>query len=258
MTDQPRHLHVEHCMGTVFTIDVRDPGQWDNAVAEVVALLHQVNATFSTYRSDSDISRFRRAELSLEEADPLLCQVFSLCAQVQQETAGYFTARWRDGIDPTGIVKGWAIERASELLRTHGSVNHGVNGGGDMQLAGEGSPGQPWRVAIADPLHNGRVLAIATGRDLAVATSGTAERGAHIVDPFTGRPATALASVTVVGASLTRVDAYATAAFAMGARALRWLDAQPGVEGLVVAGDGTISATQAFPGTYERQLEPAL
>ena len=244
-------------MGTVFTIDVRDPGQWGGAVAEVVALLHHVDAVFSTYRSDSDISRFRRGELSLDEADPQLSQVFSLCAQVQQETEGFFTARWRDGIDPTGLVKGWAIEQASELLRARGSVNHGINGGGDMQLAGEGTPGEPWRVAIADPLQDDHVVAVVNGRDFAVATSGTSERGAHIVDPYTGRPATALASVTVVGASLTRVDAYATAAFAMGTRALRWLEGQRGYEGLVVGSNGATSATKAFPGTHGRQLAPA-
>jgi thiamine biosynthesis lipoprotein len=124
-----------------------------------------------------------------------------------------------------------------------------------MQLAGEGAPGEPWRVAIADPLQPDRIVAVAAGRDVAVATSGTSERGAHIMDPFTGRPSTALASVTVVGASLTRVDAYATAAFAMGTRALRWLDAQPGYEGLVVTSDGATGATRAFPGTYGRQLE---
>lgn len=74
--------------------------------------------------------------------------------------------------------------------------------------------------------------------DGAVATSGTAERGAHVIDPFTGQPAEALASVTVVGHDLIRSDAYATAAIAMGDRARRWLQGCAGYEALAVAADG--------------------
>src|SRR5437868_14568648 len=102
-------------MGTTFSIDVRDPGDWTQAVADVVALLHRVDAVFSTYREDSDLSRIRRGQLRLRDADPDVSSVFDLCAVLQRETAGYFTARWRDGIDPTGVVKGWAIERAGQL-----------------------------------------------------------------------------------------------------------------------------------------------
>jgi thiamine biosynthesis lipoprotein len=162
------------------------------------------------------------------------------------ETDGYFSALWRGEIDPTGLVKGWAIERASLLLRAHGSDNHAVNGGGDMQIAGEASPGRPWRVGISDPLDRTRVLTVVTGRDFAVATSGIAERGPHIVNPFTGTPATDLASVTVVGPELTRVDSYATAAFAMGANAQRWVEALPGHDALIVSSAGVTTATAGF------------
>src|SRR5205085_9062412 len=117
---------------------------------------------------------------------------------------GYFSPFWDGAVNPTGLVKGWAIERASEILRTHGSANHAVNGGGDMQLAGEAGPGSPWRVGIADPFDRTRVLTVVSGRDVAVATSGTAERGAHIVDPRSGAPATDLAAVTGGGPALGR------------------------------------------------------
>jgi FAD:protein FMN transferase len=241
--------HVEHCMGTAFSIDVRDPGDWTAAIGDVVALLHRVDAMFSTYRPDSELSRFRSGQLRLRDAHSDLTEVFDLCAQLHEETAGYFTARWRDGIDPTGVVKGWAIERASLLLRSYGSHNHGVNGGGDLQLAGEAEPGRPWQVAIADPHAQGQSLAVVPGRDLAVATSGTAERGSHIVNPFTGRPPTGFASVTVVGASLTRVDAYATAAFAMGDQAIAWLETMAGYEGLAVTAGGDVRKTSRWPVT---------
>jgi thiamine biosynthesis lipoprotein len=227
-------------MGTVFTVDVRDPGDWAPAIDEVVADLHHVDAVFSTYRADSDISRIGRGELTVHAADPLVAQVLDLCAAMRAETGGWFTAMPAGRLDPTGLVKGWAVERASATLRRHGSVNHAVNGGGDVQTAGEPEPGEPWRIGVSDPLDRTRVLAVVTGRDVAVATSGTAERGAHIVDPFTGRAATALAAVTVVGASLTRTDCFATAAFAMGEAAAAWLDALPEHRAVVVWPDGQV------------------
>jgi thiamine biosynthesis lipoprotein len=243
-----RTLHVEHCMGTVFTIDVRHPGDWSTAVAEVVAELHRVDRVFSTYRPDSDISRMRRGELGIDGADPDVALVLDLCTQVGAETGGYFTALTPAGLDPTGLVKGWAIERAAGILRAHGSRNHAVNGGGDIQLAGETAPGQPWQVGIVDPTDRLRVLATVAGpavpgADFAVATSGVAERGHHIVNPFTGAPPTGLSSVTVVGPSLTRADCYATAAFAMGPAALGWLERLPGYEGLVVHDTGEVHRT---------------
>ena len=241
-----RTVHVEHCMGTVFTIDIRDHGRWPEAVADVVAWLYRVDELFSTYRPDSEISRIGRGELTLAAADPLVTEVLAQCAQLETETGGWFTAHWRGAApDPTGLVKGWAVERASELLRDHGSRNHAVNGGGDVQTAGEAAPGQPWRIGIVDPFDRTRVLTVITGRDLAVATSGTAERGPHITDPWTGDKATGLASVSVAGRSLARTDAYATAAVAMGSRAQWWTGQLPWHQAVIVATDGTVTSTQA-------------
>jgi len=232
-----RVVHVEHCMGTVCTIDIRDPGRWDEPIAEAVAWLHHVDAVFSTYRPDSELSRIHRGELTVAAADPAVSEVLELCALIEEETGGYFTARWGNRIDPTGVVKGWAVQRAGELLRVHGSHNHAINGGGDVWLAGEAAPGQPWRVGIADPHTPGAIRATVAGRDFAVATSGTAERGAHIVNPFTGRPATDLAAVTVTGPDLTRADAYATAAVAMGSQAFGWVAELTGYHALLVRSD---------------------
>ena len=245
-SDHPRTVHVEHCMGTVFTIDIRDSGDWTAPIAAVCKWLHHVDSVFSTYRPDTDISRIRRGELPLDAAASEVADVLDLCARAQRETDGYFTAIVDGVLDPTGLVKGWSIERASEILRGYGSGNHAVNGGGDMQVAGYAAAGTPWRIGISDPDDTGQILAVVTGTDFAVATSGTNERGAHIVNPFTGAPASDIAAVTVVGRSLTQVDAYATAAFARGAAALAWLDGLPGYEGLVVALDGAVTRTAGF------------
>ena len=235
-------------MGTVFTIDIRDAGDWAEEIAAVVRWLHHVDATFSTYRDDSDISRIRRGQLRVDDAEPHVTEVLQMCADAQRSTGGYFTAQPFGMLDPTGLVKGWSIERASLLLRRMGSDNHAVNGGGDMQLAGEAEPGRPWTVGIADPVDGSRVLATVCAGDVAVATSGTTERGAHIVDPFTGRPATGLLSATVVGASLSLADSYATAACAMGAAsAVVWLESVDGYDGLFVSADGVRTATSGWP-----------
>ena len=239
--------HVEHCMGTVFSIDVRDPGDWTAAVAEVVAWLHRVDAVFSTYREDSDISRIRRGELRVDDADPDVGAVLDLCAQAQAATGGAFSAMLHGRLDPTGLVKGWSVEQASAILRRRGSANHVINGGGDVRAAGEAEPGRPWGVGISDPAAPREVLAVVHARDLAVATSGVAERGLHIVDPFTGGPAAQdVASATVVGPSLTFADAYATAAVVLGREAPRWIDGVAGYEALVVLDGGERLASSGF------------
>jgi thiamine biosynthesis lipoprotein len=233
-------------MGTVFMIDIRHPGDWRQAVDGVVAWLHHVDALFSTYRSDSDVSRIRRGELRVPDAHPLVAEVLDLCARAQDATDGWFTAQRDGGVDPTGLVKGWAIERATDLLRDLGVTHCAVNGGGDMQLVGEAAPGRAWSVGIADPFDRRRVLTTVHGRDIAVATSGAAERGLHIVDPFTGRPADAVLAATVIGPSLTHADVLATAAVAMGEWATAWLDRLDDYDALLVMPDGDVRSTSGW------------
>ncbi len=243
---------VERCMGTVFSIDVRAPGVAGGALDAVFGWLHRVDAAFSTYRADSEISRLARGELPRAAASADVLHVLDRCDQLAAETGGWFSATAGGRLDPSGFVKGWAIETASEVLRLAGSRNHCVNGGGDVQCAGSAGPGRPWTVGIADPRRRGALLASVSGVDLAVATSGTAERGAHILDPGTGAAAGVdLLSVTVVGHRLGTVDAYATAAFAMGADAARsWLLSRPEViSALLVHADGHAEPVQALPRT---------
>jgi FAD:protein FMN transferase len=240
----PRPLaHVEHVMGTVVSFDVRFTDESQRApmqagIADAVTWLHRVDDVFSTYRHDSQVSRLGRGELRLVDCDGDVEEVLELCAQVGRETDGYFSSTYGGRLDPTGLVKGWAIQRASELLRSAGSAHHLVNGGGDIQAVGGSAPGVPWQIGIAHPLERGAIASVVHLTDGAVATSGIAERGAHVIDPFTGQPAIALASVTLVGSDLIRTDAYATAAIAMGDRAHRWLEACAGYEAFAVAADG--------------------
>jgi thiamine biosynthesis lipoprotein len=243
--EPPALRHAEEVMGTVFSFDVRggEPEAVRTALEEAVAQLHRVDEVFSTYREDSQISRLVRGELTVEECDPEVAEVLDLCAEAERVSDGWFSSTYEGRLDPTGIVKGWSTERVARHLAAAGATGVSVNGGGDVQLLGAPGTHRPWRVGVSDPLRPGSLAAVvsAAGVDeLSVATSGTAERGAHIVDPRTGRSAvTDLVAVTVVGPRLTWVDAWATAAFAMGSReGLTWLESLPDIEALLItAGD---------------------
>lgn len=264
-----RLRHAEHVMGTVFSFDV--PASAAPVLPEVLSWLHWVDATFSTYSGGSDVSRFGRGELTLAECAPELAEVIAQCAVIKEQSDGYFTP-WPGGrFDPSGLVKGWSIERASNMLSAAAKTGaggagpsgagpgdtgasstgasgtgHSVNGAGDIQCTGEPERGRPWRIGVAHPLHPSRLAVIVAGCDFAVATSGTAERGAHIVNPHTGLRATELASVTVVGPRISTADAYATAAFAMGGAAREWAESIDGYEAFAVAPDGTTWQTSGF------------
>ncbi|MFF4141837.1 FAD:protein FMN transferase [Streptomyces sp. NPDC001698] len=240
-------------MGTVFSFDVR--GSRSDAVAaalgEAIAGLHRVDEVFSTYRDASQLSRLARGELTVAECDPEVAEVLALGAEAERVSEGWFSLRHQGSLDPTGIVKGWAAERAARRIAAAGVNGVSVNGGGDVQLLGSPDAQRPWRVGVSDPLRPGGLAAVvstAGTSELAVATSGTAERGAHIVDPSTGRSAvTDLVAVTVVAPSLTWADCWATAAFAMGSRAgLAWLESLPDVEALLITAGDEVRCTHGL------------
>ncbi|MEU9096808.1 FAD:protein FMN transferase [Streptomyces sp. NPDC048361] len=236
-------------MGTVFSFDIRDrpTPAIHRALAQAVRHLHRVDAVFSTYRADSHISRLDRGEIRLADCPPEVHEVLSLCAQAIHDCDGYFSVVPAGLLDPSGLVKGWATEAASQLLYEAGARNTCVNGGGDLQLRGRTAGCAPWRVGIAHPLRPGTLATVVTAHDdLAIATSGTAERGAHILDPHTGTPVTAYASLTVVGPRLTMTDTYATAAVARGHGARDWLEGLDGYEALAILPDGRQWRTSGF------------
>ncbi|MET8679754.1 FAD:protein FMN transferase [Streptomyces sp. NPDC004647] len=237
-------------MGTVFSFDIRGEAaaQAGAAVEAAARWLHRADALFSTYKPDSELSRLARGELTAAECDPLVVEVLELCEAAEVRSHGWFSTGYAGGLDPTGLVKGWAVERASRLLAAAGVSDTCINGGGDIQLSGQREPGLPWRIGISDPLHPGRFVAVVEGAgELAVATSGPAERGCHVVDPHTGAPPRdGLASITVLARGLTAADAWATAAFAQGSASRGWLEELPGVEAFAVTAFGDTWSTAGF------------
>ncbi len=246
-----RVRHAEHVMGTVVSFDVPAAAVAGGSLECALRWLHWVDRVFSPYRPDSDVSLLAAAEVTVDACAPEVAEVISACAAIRLCSGGYFTAAPGGVFDPSGYVKGWAVERAAAILSRAGSASHLVNGGGDVQCAG-GRPrlagsSEPWRVGIADPFHRGRLALVVEAADSAVATSGSAERGAHIIDPHLGRPASGLASLTVVGPSLALADAYATAAFAMGPiRARDWTESLDGYQAYAITSDRETWQTSGF------------
>jgi thiamine biosynthesis lipoprotein len=244
-----RVRHAEPVMGTVVSFDVPVTARHNGSLDDAIGWLHWVDRVFSPYRPESDVSQLADGAVTVDGCAPEMAEVIEACASLSELSGGYFTASPWGRFDPSGYVKGWAVERAAAVLSAAGSASHLVNGGGDVQCAG-GRPGTtpaPWRVGIADPLNRGRLALVVEARDCGVATSGTAERGAHIANPRTGGPAAGLASVTVAGASLALADAYATAAFAMGPDLARdWTETLDGYEAYAITEAGGTWQTSGF------------
>ncbi len=237
---RPGHHRVEQIMGTAIGIDVPGGDLPAEVIDDAFALLRDVDARFSSYRPDSEVSRLIRGELEEADASADLRAVLGLCEDLRRTSDGYFDIRGHraDGRpDPTGLVKGWAIDEAAFRLDAAGALDFAINAGGDIVARGEPEPGRPWRVGIRHPEQGDRLAAVLRIRDLAVATSGLYERGDHIVDPHDGQAARDLMSVTVVGPSLTYADAYATAAFAMGSAGAAWVHGHPGYGAYAIGAD---------------------
>jgi FAD:protein FMN transferase len=246
---------VVHIWGTAITVDIRDPIS-PEAVDGVCAWFQRVDDIFSTWRADSEISRLARRDLTLREVSAELRTVLELCDTVTEDSRGAFDiyvgadprVEPREGlgpIDPSGLVKGWALQRAAEDLRRAGATNFAINAGGDVITAGGPRPGERWRVGIRHPWQRHKVAMVLEVSDVGVATSGRYERGDHIIDPVTGRAATGLMSVTVVADDLALADGYATAALVLGKDGPVWL-AQRSLASVAISDDGTAIVTDAL------------
>jgi FAD:protein FMN transferase len=237
---------VEHVMGLPVSLRVDDEG-FDEAGAPaadaVFAWLHEVDARFSPFKPDSEVSRHDRGELEREELSAELTEILDLCEHYRAATGGAFDVTLPGrGLDPCAVIKGWSVQRAAELLRAAGAKRFVLNAGGDVVAAGG-----PWRVGVRHPEQADRLCTVLEITDGAVATSARYERGDHIIDGRTGLPATGLLSMTVVAATLTEADSVATAAFAMGPAGTEWAASLPGCEVFAVDADGQVLRTRGLP-----------
>ncbi|HWU23307.1 MAG TPA: FAD:protein FMN transferase [Nocardioides sp.] len=224
----PPERRTLEVMGTVVSLAIRGrhtaDGRADEAWAEAVEVLEEADRVFSTYRADSPAAQWARGERALTSCPPELAEVVALAERAKDASDGAFDIGYAGGpADPSGVVKGWAVQRAADVLAELPETDFCLSAGGDLVCRTVRPEAGPWRIGIEDPRDLRRVLATVPVRNGAVATSGTAQRGSHIVDPRTGRPPGDLLQVTVLGPDLTWADIEATAAFVLGRQARPWL-----------------------------------
>jgi thiamine biosynthesis lipoprotein len=243
-------FRVQDIMGTAISVEICDPLPHDRLVDladRAFAWFREVDERFSTFKETSEVSRLDRGTLAWDAVHADTRWVLDECSRLWRETGGYFDAYAGGRLDPSGYVKGWSVQVASDRLAAAGAVNHCVNAGGDLCVRGRSSDGSAWRVGGVHPWERPKVAWTLEVTDLAVATSGTYERGRHVIDPFRGDNPSALASVTVIGADLAVADAYATAAVAMGEAGLRWLSTLDGFECAAITEDGRAYVSAGWP-----------
>ena len=238
--------HTRLLMGMPITVEVVDSTVTQDDLDKVFAYFVFVDETFSTYKTTSEISKINRGELLPEQYSEDMKTVLALCEQTSEDTDGYFDI-WSDGMsDPSGLVKGWAIQNAANMLRAWGFRNFYIDAGGDIQVAGYKGDGL-WRVGIRNPFNHAEHVKVLALTDQGIATSGTAIRGQHIYDPHNrGVALLDIASMTVVGPNIYEADRFATAAFAMGRKGILFIERLAGFEGYMIDVHGIATFTSGF------------
>lgn len=234
-------------MGMPITVEVIDAGVAAEVLDTTFSYFKYVDAKFSPYKEDSEISQINKHEITLDQSSADMQTIFALAEQTRQETDGYFCIA-RDGLyDPSGIVKGWAIYNAAAILSQKGCENFYVEAGGDVQAMGKNSQGENWRVGIRNPFNLNEVVKVITVSNCGVATSGNYIRGQHIYNPKNdNQPIADIVSLTVVGPDIFEADRFATAAFAMSREGILFIERLEGFEGYMIDQRGQATFTSGW------------
>jgi FAD:protein FMN transferase len=235
-------------MGMPITVEIVDASASAEAFDEVYSYFNYIDQTFSPFKETSEVSRVNRGELALADACEDMVYILDLAALTKEETNGYFDV-WHNGtFNPSGIVKGWAIDEAASLLYDKGFRNFYVDAGGDVQVYGKNAQGQPWKVGICNPFNLNQIVKTVILDDCGIATSGSYMRGAHIYNPRDdGDTLEEIVSISVIGPDVLEADRFATAAFAMGRKGIFFIESMPGFEGYMIDRSGQATMTTDFP-----------
>lgn len=234
-------------MGMPITVHVVDKNVRQAILDEVYAYFATIDDRFSTYKETSEISAINKHSVKADQYSDEMKEVFWLAEKTKQESLGYFDIVRHGHIDPSGIVKGYAILNASQKLLRAGFQNFFIDAGGDIQVHGKNDEGQPWTVGIRNPFQANEIVKVIQVNDQGVATSGTASRGQHIYNPHKADQAiTDIVSITVIGPNIVEADRFATAAFAMGLQGIQFIEARNGLEGYMIDRQGIATMTHGF------------
>lgn len=235
-------------MGMPVTVEILDLSAQKNDLEEVFSYFQYVDENFSKYKKTSEVSKINNGEIRDSEYSEDMKTVLKLSEETKNLTDGYFDIVTPEGkIDPSGLVKGWAIHEASKLLEAKGFQSYYIEAGGDIQPHGVNSQGEKWRVGIRNPFkleENVKVLYLG---EEGIATSGTYLRGQHIYDPLQQKKQiTEVVSLTVIGPNIYEADRFATAAFAMRENGIDFIERLDGFEGYLIDKNGQATMTSGF------------
>lgn len=235
-------------MSMPVVVDLVDPQANQGHFDQVFDYLVYMDETFSVFKKDSEISRINRGELRPEDYSKDMKTVLALSDAMRARTNGYFNSTKKDGTcDPSGLVKGWAIYTASQMLDQSGIADYLVEIAGDLQVRGVSGRGEDWSIGIRNPFRREEIVKVVYPKGAGMATSGSYVHGGHIYDPFTGDPvATSLVSITVIGPTVWEADCFATAAFAMGDSGCQFIEGQDGFEAYAIDASGMATMTSGF------------
>ena len=234
-------------MGMPITVDIVDTKATESIFDEVFSYFEYIDNTFSTYKDQSEISRINRQELKLMDASEDMRTIFALAEDTRLSTDGFFDIQYDGRYDPSGIVKGWAIFNAAELIKQKGFENFYVEAGGDIQAYGVNAQGQKWRVGIRNPFNMDEIVKVVAISNCGIATSGTYIRGQHIYNPNNrDEIITSILSLTVIGSDIYEADRFATAAFAMGRNGIAFIENLQGFEGYMIDRNKMATYTTGF------------
>jgi len=227
-------------MGLPISIDI--PGCEDGTVFEAVFdRLRQIDERFSTYKPESEVLKFAVGKIAGADVSEELKAVIEACRDAERKTGGYFSAWAAGAFDPSGYVKGWALAEAGKVIDSQDYKTYCIGAGGDI-LACSNSD-KTWNIGIQDPHNKTEILNKLSISNGAVCTSGSYERGPHITNPITKKPADELLSVTIAGPDIVWADILATAVYAMGENGISFMSSQPGYSYLIVDKSGSVNST---------------
>lgn len=232
-------------MGMPITVQVVG-AKTDEDIAAVFEYFTTVDARYSTYKPDSEISQIN-AGLPESKWSAEMKSVLELCEQTKQATNGYFDIYHKGKRDPSGLVKGWAIHNAACLLARRGVKDFFIEAGGDIQVHGHSPENEAWKIGIRSPFNMDEIIKVVRLHGEGIATSGTYIRGQHIYNPRDKfQEIHDIVSLSVIGPNVYEADRFATATFAMGKNGIAFIEAQPALEGYMVDKNKVATYTRGF------------
>lgn len=234
-------------MDMPITLEIVDTENRPDAIDKIFSYFTYIDDTFSTFKDTSEITKINKGEIHTHEYSKDMKTVLALCEKTKHETNGYFDIKRAHVLDPSGLVKGWAIYNAARMLHDMGFAHYYVDAGGDIQTSGYNAKGNSWNIGIRNPFNRREIIKTLAVKDKGVATSGTYIRGQHIYNPYRQTEAiTDIVSLTVIGPNIYEADRFATAAFAMGEKGIMFIEHLPGFDGYIINQKGTATYTSGF------------